>query len=134
MFLLRDSAPQFISYLTYIYLTSLCFDFCHSASKYILMSSNFKTNKQKPTLAGVARWIERQPANQRVTGLIPSHGPCLGCGPGLPPSRGRMRGNHILMFLSLSFSIPSRLPKNKYIKILKRTIAWTCKCVISQKC
>ena len=33
-------------------------------------------------LAGVAQWIEHQPANQRVTGLIPSQGPCLGCWPG----------------------------------------------------
>ena len=36
----------------------------------------------KSTLAGVAQWIERQPANQRVTGSIPSQGTCLGCRPG----------------------------------------------------
>ena len=39
------------------------------------------------TLAGVAQWTERQPANQRVTGLIPSQGTCLGCRPG-PPEEG----------------------------------------------
>ena len=33
-------------------------------------------------LAGVAQWIECQPAKQGVTGLIPSQGTCLGCGPG----------------------------------------------------
>ena len=33
-------------------------------------------------LAGVTQWIEHQPVNQRVTGLIPSQVPCLGCGPG----------------------------------------------------
>ena len=33
-------------------------------------------------LAGVAQWTECQPANQRVTGSIPSWGTCLGCGPG----------------------------------------------------
>ena len=33
-------------------------------------------------LAGVAQWIECQPANQEVDGLIPSQGTCLGCGPG----------------------------------------------------
>ena len=33
-------------------------------------------------MAGVAQWIEPQPANQRFAGLIPSHGTCLGCGPG----------------------------------------------------
>ena len=32
-------------------------------------------------LAGVAQWIELQPANQRVASLIPSQGTCLGCGP-----------------------------------------------------
>ena len=32
-------------------------------------------------LAGVAQWIECQPANQEVTGLIPSQGTCLGCWP-----------------------------------------------------
>ena len=31
-------------------------------------------------LAGTAQWIERGPANQRVAGLIPSEGTCLGCG------------------------------------------------------
>ena len=33
-------------------------------------------------LAGVAQWIERRPADQRVIGLIPSQDTCLGCGPG----------------------------------------------------
>ena len=33
--------------------------------------------------AGVAQWIEYGPTNQRVAGLIPSQGTCLGCGPGL---------------------------------------------------
>ena len=32
---------------------------------------------------------------------------------GLVPSWGRERGNHTLMFLSLSFSLPSPLSKNK---------------------
>ena len=33
-------------------------------------------------LAGVAQWIEYRPMNQRVSGLIPSQGTCLGCWPG----------------------------------------------------
>ena len=33
-------------------------------------------------LAGVAQWIEYQPAKQRVNGLIPKQGTCLGCQPG----------------------------------------------------
>ena len=32
---------------------------------------------------------------------------------GQVPSRGRVRGNHTLTFLSLSFSFPSPLSKNK---------------------
>ena len=68
-------------------------------------------------LTPVAQWIERHPANQRVASSIPSQGTCLGCGPGprvvgQVPSRGYLRGNHTLMFLSLSFSLPS-LSENK---------------------
>ena len=33
-------------------------------------------------LVGVAQWIERQPANQRVAGSIPSQGTCLDSRPG----------------------------------------------------
>ena len=36
----------------------------------------------KVALAGAAQWIECQPENQRVAGLIPSQGTCLGCWPG----------------------------------------------------
>ena len=41
---------------------------------------------------------------------------------GQVPSWGRARDNHTLMFLSLSFSVPSPLPKNisKYIFFLKK--------------
>ena len=39
-------------------------------------------NYLKIILACVAQWIELQPVNQRVTGLIPSQGTCLGCRPG----------------------------------------------------
>ena len=33
-------------------------------------------------LAGVAPWTEHKPENQKVTGLIPGQGTCLGCRPG----------------------------------------------------
>ena len=69
-------------------------------------------------MAGVAQWIECRPVNQRVSCSIPSQGTCLGCR--LGPQMGCMRGNHILMFLSLSFSFPSPLSKNKYIKSFKK--------------
>ena len=37
---------------------------------------------QASALAGVAQWIECQPANQRVAISIPSQGTCLGSKPG----------------------------------------------------
>ena len=60
-------------------------------------------------LAGVAQWIKCQPTNHRVAGWIPSQGTCR---PG-PQWGGRIRGNHTLMFLSLSLSLPSPFSKNK---------------------
>ena len=54
--------------------------------------------------------VERWPANQRVAGWIPSQGTGLGWAhAGQVPSREHLRGNHTLMFLSLSFSLPSPL-------------------------
>ena len=57
--------------------------------------------KIKQALAGVAQWIECRPVNHRAASSVPSQGTSLGCGPGQVPSRGRVRGNHTLMFLSL---------------------------------
>ena len=65
---------------------------------------------KKRGLAGVAQWTERRPVNQKVASSIPSSGTCLGCGPG--PQWGAEERQ--LMFLSLSFSLPSPL---KLIKI-----------------
>ena len=38
-------------------------------------------NKMDAALAGLAQWIECQPVNQGVTGLIPSWGTCLSSRP-----------------------------------------------------
>ena len=46
-------------------------------------------------LAGVALWIEHRPANQRVSGQV--------------PSRGRVRSNHTLMFPFFPPPFPSSL-------------------------
>ena len=62
-------------------------------------------------LADVAQWTECCPANKSVASLIPSQGVCLvyrayacwQC----------VIGNHTLMSLSFSFSIPSLLYKIK---------------------
>ena len=62
--------------------------------------------EKKGSLAGVAQWIECRPANQRVSGLIPSQGTCLGCGPG--PQWGMFKRQHI-DFLSVSFFFTSPL-------------------------
>ena len=63
-------------------------------------------------LADVAMWIERWPANRKVTGSIPTEGMCLGGRPG--PKLGACERELIdSMFLSLSFSLPSLLSKNK---------------------
>ena len=66
-----------------------------------------KIKVRRNTLAGVAQWIECQPANQRVTGSIPSRAHAWVAG--WVPSRGCARGNHTLIFLSLSFPFPSPL-------------------------
>ena len=57
------------------------------------------------TLAGMAQWIKRWPANQRVTRAIPSQDTCLGCRPG--PQEGVCdRQPHTDVSLSFSPSLP----------------------------
>ena len=68
-------------------------------------------------MAGVALWIECQPMNQRVTIRFPVRAHAWVAGQ--VPSGEHARGNHTLMFLSLSVSFPSPLSKNK-IKPLKK--------------
>ena len=58
------------------------------------MNNKIKIIKGIMALAGVAQWIEHQTANQRVKGLIPSQGMCLGCGTG-PQQGERERQPHI---------------------------------------
>ena len=62
-------------------------------------------------LARVAQWIEHHPATKGsgVGFPIRAHAWVLG----QVPSGGRMRGNHTLMFLYLSFSLLSPLSKNR---------------------
>ena len=62
-------------------------------------------------LAGVAQWIE----HRLPTKGLPVQFPVRACAwvAGQVPNEGHMRGNHTLMFLSLSVSLPSPLSKNK---------------------
>ena len=63
-------------------------------------------------LAGVALWIECWPVNQRVAGSQSGH--MLEFQARCPVDGGEgVRGNHTLMFLSLSFSLPSPLSKSE---------------------
>ena len=66
--------------------------------------------KVKLALAGVAQWIERglRTKGSLVQFPVGSHAWIAG----QVPSGGHVRGNHTLMFLSLSFSLPSPLSKN----------------------
>ena len=78
------------------------------------------------TLAGVAQWIECQPANQKVSGSIPGQGTSLGCG--LGPLLGACKRQLINVslahqcFFSLSFFLPSPLTKKKS-NLLKKNLA-----------
>ena len=65
----------------------------------------------KIALAVVAQWIEYWPVHKRVAGSVPIRAQAWVAVQ--VPSRGHMRGNHTLMFLSLSFSFPSPLSKIK---------------------
>ena len=59
-------------------------------------------------LAGVAQWVGHHPADQRVTGSIPSQGTCLGCGPG--PRWGAHGRQPIDVSRTHSYSSPSLSP------------------------
>ena len=68
-------------------------------------------------LADVAQWIEPrlQTKGSLVWFPVRAHAWVVV----QVPSGGHMWGNHTLMFLSLSFSLPSPPSKNKYIKSFK---------------
>ena len=73
-----------------------------------------------PALAGVAQWIECWTANQRVSSSIPIRAHARVAGQ-VPSEGARARGNCTLVFLSLSFSLPSCLrDKNNLLKKKKK--------------
>ena len=105
----------------------------------IVCQLHFK-NAMSVALVGVADWaLACEPKGHRFDSQS-------GHKPGLQARslvKRHMRGNHTLLFLSLSFSLPSPLSKNKYITSLKKrmslndssiTIDWnfTCKSICSK--
>ena len=68
-------------------------------------------------LAGVPEWVD----HGLWTKGPPARFPVMAHAwvAGQVPSGGHVRGNHTLMFLSLSYSLLSLFSKNKYIKYLK---------------
>ena len=64
--------------------------------------------------AGVPQWIECLPVKQRVASSIPIRAHAWVAG--RVPSRGRTRGNHTLMFLSLPLTLKISFKKlKKYV-------------------
>ena len=78
-----------------------------SLQSYLLICANL-------ALAGVAQWVESRlwTKGSLVWLLVRAHAWVVGQVPG----GGYVRGNHTLMFLSHSYSFPSLLSKNKWIK------------------
>ena len=64
-------------------------------------------------LAGVAWWIECQPANHKVADSIPRQGTCLGCRPG--PQQGAQDWQPHTD-VSLPLLLPLFPSKNKFFK------------------
>ena len=61
---------------------SALYDLTCISVKYIQISKErIYSPKVKLVLTDVAQWIEHQPANEKVTGVIPSQGTHLICGP-----------------------------------------------------
>ena len=74
------------------------------------IQSGYVRQNDDLALAGVAQWIECWPAEERVSGSIPSQGTCLGCRPGL--WEGEHKGQpHI--DVSLPLFLPLLPSKNK---------------------
>ena len=81
--------------------SDLAFSSLHgNSAQYEKKGKGISSKEPDSALAGVAQWIELQTANQRVAGLIPSQGTCLGCGPG-PQEGAPKRQPHIDVSLPL---------------------------------
>ena len=73
--------------------------------------------KNSFALAGVAQWIEHQPANGKATSWLPGQGACLGCGPGSPTGGVREATDPCMPHIGVS--LPLFLPPFPSLKINK---------------
>ena len=95
-----------------------------SAGNLLKLYPNTVHDERELSLVGVAEWIKYRPVNQRVAGLIPSQGTCLGCRPG-PQYGVSERQPHIDVSLSLSPSLLLSLKINKiFLKIKYLSSDW----------
>ena len=74
-----------------------------------------KIKRQLTALTGMAQWVRHHLINQKVTGLIPSQGACLGC-MGQVPGWGMCERQLIDISFPLSPSLPLSLKINKIFK------------------
>ena len=83
--------------------------------------NNYSLNNNNTwALDGVAQWLEHRLRTKGSPVRFPVRARTWAAG---QVSRGgHVRGNHTLLFLSLSFSLPSPLSKNKWTKSLKKMI------------
>ena len=70
----------------------------------LVCSTEVQLGKKNVALSGVAQWIERQPVNWKVTGLILGQDSGLGCGPG--PQMGMCERQLINVSLPLLLFLP----------------------------
>ena len=100
---------------------------CHMAQEIPLLGIYLRKQKHElkkiyAVLTCVAQLVGCHPAKWKVPALIPCQGTCLGCGFG--PWLGHVHEaiyrcfSLTLMFLSLSFSLPSPLSRKKINKII----------------
>ena len=71
-------------------------------------SENSLEDSERRALAAVAQWVKCWPVNQKVIGLIPGQGTCLGGWPG--SQWGSVRGNQSMYLSHISVSLPLFLP------------------------
>ena len=74
----------------------------------------------KPALAGVAQWIEHGLGTKGLP--VQFQVRTYAWVAGQVPSRGHTRGNHTLIFISLSFSFPCPLSKKLINKIFLKNL------------